>query len=798
MEKQGNGVREVRGYCVHCWSHCPTVAVVEDGIFTRVRPDKDHPNAMNALCPKALAGPELVYSPERIRYPMRRTRPKGDPDPGWQRISWGEALDTIASRLKEIKAAYGAESIAFHRSSNGGSQASDFNNWALRLNYAIGSPTNLSTTHICNWARDGLTAYTFGSGLFPEIENAACVLIWGQNPHNTWWGIARDVAKARKKGAKLIVVDPRETPLAKQADLWLQVLPGTDLELILSLLNVTIAEGLYDREFVAGWTTGPLLVRMDSGDLLKAEEVYPDRPGCFVVWNDRTGSPALYDPQAVALEEGVDPALEGLFSVPLASGARVDCKPAFQLLAEAAAALPPEKAQEITRVPAEKIRQAARLYATIKPACYYSWNGIEMQTNTSQINRAICLLYGLTGNFDTRGSNRRMPHVPTKGVAGYEFLSPEAEKKRLGSEERPLGPAGLLQPQKTTRASSRPNDFFRAILEEKPFPMKALVSFGGNLIVGNPESRIGHQALASLAFYAHAELFLTPATQLADIVLPAASFWETWDVKTGFRHSEKASSHVQLRQAVVPPQYEAKSDREIIFALADKLGLGDKFWNGDQEAAMNHVISPTGLTLADLRQQPGGITLDLPVAERAYARANARTGRPQGFSTPSGRLEIFCQIFKDHGYDPIPLYRPPAADVDRERYPLILTTFKLLEYSHGAGRSLPMLRKAAPHPTVEIHPAQAQALGIETGQWVAIETPYGAMRAQAKLTAGILPDVVATQHGWWQDCKALDLPGYDILSPEGSNVNLLFSTQAQDPIMGTYQMKGVPCRIRKV
>ncbi len=798
MSESCDAVREVRGYCVHCWSHCPTIATVENGVFTRVQPDKDHPNAVKALCPKALAGPELVYSPERIAHPMIRTRPKGDPDPGWKRISWDEALDITASRLNQIKAKYGAEAVAFHRSSNGGSQASDFNNWALRLNYAFGSPTNLSTTHICNWARDGVSSYTYGSGLFPEMEHSSCILIWGQNPHDTWLGIVRDIGKARKKGAKLIVIDPRETPLAKQADLWLQVLPGTDLEPALALLNVMISEGLYDRDFVLRWTTAPLLVRTDTGDLLRAEEIDGGRRGCYVVWDTGAGAPGVYEPQAVALPAGVEPALEGEYTVPLASGARVRCKSAFQLLAEAAGEVTPEKAERITKVHADKIRQAARLYATIKPASYYTWNGIEMQTNSSQINRAVCLLYTLTGNFDTRGSSRRMPHVMTSNVAGYEFLSPETERKRLGSDERPLGPAGLLQPQKATRASSRPNDFFRAVLEGIPFPMKALVSFGGNLIVGNPESHVAYKALSSLEFYVHAEHFMTPATQLADIVLPAASFWETWDVKAGFRHSQKASSHVQLRQAVVPPRHESKPDRDIIFALAQRLGLADKFWNGDTEQALNHVLKPCGLTLEELRRHPGGITLDLPVRERGYAEIDARTGCPRGFNTPTRRLEIFNQLFKDHGYDPIPISRQATGNGAPQGYPLLLTTFKLREYSHGSGRCLPMLRRLAPEPYVEIHPDNARELGVGDGEWVAIETEHGGMRAKARLTDTIMADVVATQHGWWQACPELNQPGYDLLSPAGSNVNLLFTTREYDPLLGTYQMKGVPCKIRKL
>jgi len=181
MDKQ-NPTEKIRGYCSQCSCYCPTIAQVRDGTFVKVKPDEEHPNAI-ALCPKGLAGPELVYSRQRLQYPMRRTRPKGDPNPGWERITWDEALDTVATKLNQIKATWGAEAVATARCGPAGSPMSEVNPWLNRLAHAFGTPNNIATTHICQWHRDNGSAYTYGKpGTMgtagrAEFERASCILI---------------------------------------------------------------------------------------------------------------------------------------------------------------------------------------------------------------------------------------------------------------------------------------------------------------------------------------------------------------------------------------------------------------------------------------------------------------------------------------------------------------------------------------------------------------------------------------------------------------------------------------------
>jgi len=173
-----------------------------------------------------------------------------------------------------------------------------------------------------------------------------------------------------------------------------------------------------------------------------------------------------------------------------------------------------------------------------------------------------------------------------------------------------------------------------------------------------------------------------------------------------------------------------------------------------------------------------------------------------GFPTPSKRVEIYSSVFKNHGYDPLPTWKELVTSHLTQtnlakKYPLILTSAKVTQFCHSQHRALPSLRKAVPHPFLEINPQKARELDCNDGDWVLLETPYGSITLQANLTEGIPYNVVCTQNGWWQGCPELNLPGYNPYSPEGANVNLLYTTEEKDPISGSLPIKGHPCNIRK-
>jgi anaerobic selenocysteine-containing dehydrogenase len=576
----------IPGYCALCISRCGSVAVIEDGRFVRLEPDPTHPTGQ-ALCAKGRAAPELVYHPDRLLHPLKRTRPKGDPDPGWQRITWDEALDLTGARLRRLAAESGPESVIFGTVSASTSAMSDSGDWVRRLMRAFGSPNLGFSMELCGWGRAYASRFTYGTGVglpgtpMPDLERAGCILFWGYNPSSSRLSHATATVAALRRGARLIVVDPRRVGLAGKADLWLQVRPATDASLALGIAAVMIERGWYDRDFVRAWTNGPLLVRADTGRLLTEADLNADGSARrYAAWDVAAGRPLVYDPARRGYErDGAEAALFGEYAVRTQQG-KVACHPVFELWARAGRRYSPAAVEAITGVPGERIEAAARLLWEARPVAYYAWSGVEQHANTTQIFRAISLLYALTGSYDAPGGNVLFPSVPSRGVAGDDLTPAAPLAPTLGLADRPLGAArgGWV----TTA------DFYRAVLEREPYPVRGLVGFGANLLLAHADPRRGREALAALDFFVQAELFMTPTAELADVVLPVATPFEREGLKIGFDISPEAQSLVQLRRPVVEPRGEARSDTDIVFDLACRLGLGQHFWDGDLDAAYRH------------------------------------------------------------------------------------------------------------------------------------------------------------------------------------------------------------------
>jgi len=803
----------VRGYCALCTAHCATIATVESGRVIRLDPDHDHPNG-GVICIKGKAAPELVYHPDRLNYPLKRTRPKGDADPGWQRVTWDEALDDIARRISDIRQRYGAKTIALAKGTKSGTSVDDAERWLGRLLYSIGSPNWVSTTHVCNWHKDTGFSYTFGSNLpTPDLEHSKTFLLWGHNPSSTSLILAHDVVQARSRGMKTIVVDPRRIGIGAQADILLQPRPGTDGALALALIHCLIEESWYDAEFARRWTNGILLLNTATDRLLTEDEISSGgRADRFVAWDETIGQPAIYDAEAGQYEHhGVTPSLFGVRSLEGIHGNQIICKPVFERLGEIAAPFAPERSEKIHWVPATKVWQTALLLAHNRPVSMYMWNGLGQHTNATQTSRAIACLYALLGDFDRQGGNVIFPKVKVNEVDGKEFLPKEAAAGRIGRERKPLGP-----PAKPGNCAAY--DVFTAIVEETPYPVKALLNFGSNTVMSTADSRRARDAMNKLEFAVAADLFMTPTAELCDYVLPATSFLEMSNITTAFEHRPRGKTHLQYRAAVIEPLAERRSDTWIIFELAKRLGLGDRFWNGDIETAYNCELQPSGITLEQLKNSPGGISLPAQTVYEKHAKSplhpplsKGETGRfnssrshqqiTRGFATPTKIVELYCKPFADHGISPMPEYIEPAIsplsrpDLAAE-FPLVLTNAKFTTYVHSQQRALLSLRKASPEPSADIHPETALQYGVKHKQWMTVESPRGAIRVKARVTTDIIPGVVCCQHGWWQGCKALELPGYNPYEPTGANPATLIGTELADPVSGSLPHRSYLCRVK--
>ncbi|MFI7673010.1 molybdopterin-dependent oxidoreductase [Actinophytocola sp. NPDC049390] len=762
-----------RTFCALCVSRCGATATVADGRLVALAPDPGHPTG-HALCVKGKAAPELVHHRDRLLHPMTRTNPKGAADPGWRRITWDEALDTAATRLRALADEHGPESVGFSCPSPSTSAMSDAADWVMRLRRAFGSPNMCVYMELCGWGRYLASLYTYGAPVpgayMPDLERTGCVLFWGYNPSISRLAHATATVAALRRGARLVVVDPRRAGLAGRADHWLRVRPGTDTALALALTGVMIENGWYDDDFVRRWTNAPLLVRTDDGRLLRAGDGLP------VAWDEVAGGPA-----GSAVDE-TRLALRGTYEV-----GGVACRPVFDLIAEECGRMTPAVAAAITGVPAQDVVSAARTLWESRPVAFYTWSGLEQHSDATQAVRAIGQLYALTGSFDAPGGNVLFESVPANPVDGADLISAEQRAKALGIGERPLGPARF--------EFVTGDDFYTAALYGRPYRARGLVNFGANLVMAHGDSARGRDALAALDFTVHADLFMSPTAELADIVLPAASAFETEGLKIGFEISQEAQSLVQLRRPLVPPRGEARSDVSIVFALATRLGLGEHFWHGDVDAGLRHQLAPSGVSLERLRAEPEGVRLPLETRHRKYVET--------GFHTPSGKVELYSEEFLAHGYPPLPVFTEPGVsprsrpDLAR-RFPLILTCAKSLWFCESQHRGLPSLRAAAPDPRVELHPDTARARGIAAGDWVSVETPHGSVRARAALTTGVDPGVVVGQHGWWQACADLGLPGYPPYGEGTANLNAVLRQRPSDPVSGSSPLRAALCEVTRL
>jgi anaerobic selenocysteine-containing dehydrogenase len=786
---------EVSTFCPLCVSRCGARATVADGTFALNR-DPSHPTG-KVLCVKGKEAPAITAHPDRLRYPMIRTNPKGSADPGWRRLTWEEALDTVATRLQDLARDHGPESVVFSAASPSTSATVDCVDWIQRLQRAFGSPNLVASMELCGWGRYLASLYTYGASVpgvyMPDLERAECILFWGYNPSVSRLAHATATRAALLRGAKLIVVDPRRAGLAAKADPWLRVRPGTDAALALAITHVMIERGWYDDPFVRRWTSAPLLVRGDTGRFLRAG----DLPGGgdeahYVAWDAVAGGPVVIDPAA----GGGDVAdadrllLVGTVDVSTVDGV-IACRPAFDLLGEQCRAFQPAVTEEITGVPAADIEHAARMLWEHRPVAFYTWSGLEQHSGTTQIIRAVNVLYALTGCFDAPGGNVLFTPVPTNPIAGEELLDQASAAKAIGLDARPLGPArfGFVTGE----------DFYTAALEGRPYRPRGLVSFGANLVMAHGDSARGRDALQTLDFHVHLDLFMSPTAEQADIVLPVTGAFECEGLNVGFEISQDAQSLVQLRAPLVPPVGESRSDIEIIFDLATRLGLGEHFFGGDVDAGWEFNLAPSGVTLEQLRAQPAGVRLPLATRHRKYA-ASGDDGTPVGFATPTGRIELYIEAFLDIGESPLPAFTEPALS-PRSRpdladaFPLVLTCNKPLHFCETQHRQIASLRRHVPDPTVEVHPDAASARAISEGDWVEIRTPKGAVRARAELNDSLDPGVVSGQHGWFEPCEELDLPGFPPFGPGSANLNLVLSQTPSDPISGSSPLRAQMCEI---
>ena len=436
---------------------------------------------------------------------------------------------------------------------------------------------------------------------------------------------------------------------------------------------------------------------------------------------------------------------------------------------------PPDKVARITWVPENKIIDAARLYATTRPAGIQWGVAIEQQVNCADNDRILMALMGITGNLDVAGGQMlfRTPKINNVSTFGaHKMLAKNQAAKRLGGDRfRLAGNFGIINPKCV----------WDAIIEEEPYAAKMLFLISTNPMLTRANAKKVRDALEQVEFMVVSDFFLTPTAELADIVLPSAT-WLEMDYIGDFW---KRHGYLLPRRKAVQIG-ECRSDHEMLNDLAHRVGQGEYWWD-TFEGGLNYILEPMGITWQDFK------AMDHIRGEVTYQKY-----RQKGFSTPTGKLEIYSTLLEKWGYDPLPQFREPpespysAPELYKE-YPYILITGRRQPgFFHSENRQVPWLRELHNDPIVEIHPQTARKEGIQEGEWVILESPRGKVRQRAKLFEGMDPRVVSAEHAWWYPEKNDPGHGWD-----ESNINILTDNSFAncDPAMGSTHIRTLLCKI---
>ena len=445
----------------------------------------------------------------------------------------------------------------------------------------------------------------------------------------------------------------------------------------------------------------------------------------------------------------------------------------FDELCEYLEGFPLKKAEEVTGVPEERIAEAARLYGMTKPAALVtSACSTTHHINGFQNHRAILLLPGITGNFDAPGGNWVEPVTYLYTNSGAPTSEEEIRlSKRLKELPRRIGEDRFpVWCRYTSEAHSMMIPF--QIQSGKPYPLKALIGFGLNYRLW-PGSDFLKESLLKLNFLINTDLFFTDTCQWMDLVLPAATSFERSELK------HWNTKYLMLTSPVIDPVGESRSDIDIIFNVGKHLGLGELFWNGDFDAAVDELMAPSGYTAEELRKYPEGTRVRNPIIP-GYKKYET-----SGFPTPSGKMEIRSTILKEAGFDGLPVYREPRhlpSSADPDSYPLILNTgVRQPMFQHSEMHNVPWCQELRKDPLLDMSPRDAEDRDIQHGDWIWLETPRKRIRVKANLTEMVLPGIVHMPHGL-----------------EEADVNLLIEPDYLDPISGFPGFKSLRCQVTKL
>lgn len=657
---------------------------------------------------------EILYAPDRIKYPMKRTGARGEGR--WKRISWEEALTTIAKKLHEIKKDYGPEAIDFH---HGHYHSGDIlGAYLSRLANLIGTPNITNPSHVCHLPRVFLEFnYDLGAVVPPDVAHTGCLVLWGGNPEATNKPQEIAIREARHRGMKLIVIDPRKTSYAQKADVHAQLRPGTDGALALGMLHVIIKEGLYDHEFVGKWTTGfdKLAHHIEQYTPERVEEItwVPADTIRKIARMYATTKPACISPRN-ALDQHTNAwvAIRAI-DILMAITGNLDVKGGNLII-----------------IPIVMALEDIKLFDKLPP-----------ETAKKKLGADKCLYSKMSKTWPSA-------HTPSLWDA-ILHEKPKPVKAMMVMASNPL----------LTCANSN--------VVEKALNKLDFLAVADIFMTST--AKLADIVLPACTFLERTR-FVTYDTH-AD---------HSWNVQSRIVLSPKAVEPLEEsrsdwkiicelgKKMGYKEYFPWKTEEEAIDHMLKPLGLTCE----ELKKHPDGVIVPVPPFLyTKFKGFFGGIVRKaLKVTTFKNYPDMYRKYKTKGFMTPSKKVELFSKRLEKLGYDPLPVYREPAeSPVSRPdiagKYPLILIAGSKLEmYTHSEMRNIPGLRSLFPENLLEINPRTAAKLGITESELVRISSPRGSVTCKAHITDRIDPRVVHLCHGF-KECNCNVLTDHKAFDP---------------------------------
>ncbi|EFK07755.1 molybdopterin oxidoreductase [delta proteobacterium NaphS2] len=480
----------------------------------------------------------------------------------------------------------------------------------------------------------------------------------------------------------------------------------------------------------------------------------------------------------------------------------------FEELKAAVEPYTPEKVSETTSVPADLIIEAAKMYATVRPAVIPFGLGLDKQgINSTQCARGRAILRAITGNLEIPGGDVFSMAGDIGKIHDWEHLEmndaiPESQRaKQLGADMYPFfGFPGWERNQKANKRLpsgyvaapeawhsnlAHARAVMDAIITGKPYPVTAAITLANNPLLALPNTKRVFEALQALRLYVVMDYYMTPSAALADYVFPASTTVEQPELwLTG--------GFCMACPQGIAPIYERRNSYDFYRGLGVRLGQEENWPWKTVEEVYDYCLEPVGLTFKKLVDQYG-----------ILGRMEYRRYERFGFGTPSGKVELKSSIFEELGADSLPQYHEPVWSPKgnpkvAEEYPLILITgSRFMPMYHSEQRQIEKARQKVPDPLVTIHPETAEKLGLSTGDWAVISTPLGSIRQRVKISDAIHPKMADVQHSWWFPERAPKLP--ELFGVFESNTNLLCPDAPEfcSPEIGSWPHSALLCSIEK-